>query len=251
MLLTSPDDADSKSIMIVTPTSNFSEAVAQEVLECPNWTRTVASSGAEYSYFGVGPLKSQSSVKVELISPASESVIARYAAAPRKIVLETCDEYAAKPIKPLADWIKNIINGTHEQDRTLLKSDEFILQADSKWTSFPSAENGSVYMQAIALADDLHSIRDLNSKHIPMLKEMKRAGLEVLNTKYNVDPETVRVFFHYPPQFYRLHAHFCLLSNPIADAGVERAHLIDDVIYLLNKDSDHFKNATLSIVLGK
>lgn len=41
-------------------------------------------------------------------------------------------------------------------------------------------------------------------------------------------PAQVRVFFHYPPQFYHLHAHFTALSVEGAGCLTERAVLLDD-----------------------
>ena len=62
---------------------------------------------------------------------------------------------------------------------------------------------------------------------------------------YGVPRSKLRIFFHYHPQFYRLHAHCtrCEHVNPGCEA--ERAHLLRDVEICLERDADHYANATL------
>ena len=190
-------ESNEQTLIVISPNAQFDERVVDEVLACPSWTRTVSSSGAEYSYFAVGPVASQASVKVEIISPAKDAVIARYAPQLRRLQVETPAEYRNKLIPPVAEWIGNIVAGTHEVDRTLLRTDAFVVQADFKWTTFPSREhNGAVYAQGIVFNLALKSLRDLDASHVPLLLEMKRAGLEQLRQKFQVEPDTVRVFFH-------------------------------------------------------
>jgi hypothetical protein len=68
-------------------------------------------------------------------------------------------------------------------------------------------------------------------------------------SRHDVDPASIRVFLHYPPQFWKLHEHFCLVSNSTADAGCEHAHLLDDVVQLLELKSDFNIDATLKVVV--
>ena len=60
----------------------------------------------------------------------------------------------------------------------------------------------------------------------------------------------VRVFVHYPPQFYHLHVHFTALSVDFGVA-VERARLLDDVIDALEADPGHYGQAALTVRLGE
>ena len=61
---------------------------------------------------------------------------------------------------------------------------------------------------------------------------------------YGVPASKVRVFFHYQPQFYRLHAHCAALGAGPA-CGADRAHLLLSVEDALSRDADHFAKATL------
>ena len=61
---------------------------------------------------------------------------------------------------------------------------------------------------------------------------------------YGVPRTRLRVFFHYQPQFYRLHAHCAALDAGPA-CGADRAHLLLSVEDALSRDADHFAKATL------
>ena len=56
---------------------------------------------------------------------------------------------------------------------------------------------------------------------------------------YGLADESLRIFVHYPPQFYHFHVHF---TNVSVDVGVstESAHLLDDIIENLEKDPEHY-----------
>ena len=49
------------------------------------------------------------------------------------------------------------------------------------------------------------------------------------SSRYGVDEADLLCYFHYLPQFYHLHLHVTH-QHVKHDRGVERAHLIDDVV---------------------
>lgn len=76
-----------------------------------------------------------------------------------------------------------------------------------------------------------------------MRDELRRVSLEV----YGVEPGRLRIFFHYQPQFYRLHAHCQRADFVTPGCEAERAHLLSDVVTNLRLDGDYYaKRATLT-----
>lgn len=91
----------------------------------------------------------------------------------------------------------------------------------------------SLYCLAIVHDRSLRSIRDLTASHVKLLQNIRfvivhfgvvwspctlpsftfsisnrDSSLEVLKTKFGVEPSSVRMYFHYQPTYYHLHVHF-------------------------------------------
>lgn len=94
----------------------------------------------------------------------------------------------------------------------------------------------------------MRSLRDLRGEAgaalcDAMARELKAAAWRV----YGVPASKLRVFFHYHPQFYRLHAHCNRIEwvNPGCEA--ERAHLLSSVAQNLRLSEGYYaEQATLS-----
>ena len=56
---------------------------------------------------------------------------------------------------------------------------------------------------------------------------------------------TYRMYFHYPPTFYRLHIHIMSLSLGSMAALVDRAHLLNNVINNLKIDTEYYSKVAL------
>lgn len=97
-------------------------------------------------------------------------------------------------------------------------------------------------------------------------------SLKVLEAKYGLRRSSVRVYVHYLPTYYHLHVHFSHVKIPYGKTTVSplwpfkpelsckllmigthtgKAVLLEDIIYNLSCNSDHYKNATLSIAMGE
>ena len=77
-----------------------------------------------------------------------------------------------------------------------------------------------LYLLAISRDPGLRSLRDLRGEAgaalcDAMARELQNAARDV----YGVPPHRCRIFFHYHPQFYRLHAH-CNVSGANKKEGV-------------------------------
>lgn len=70
----------------------------------------------------------------------------------------------------------------------------------------------------------LHSIRELRGEHLPLLEKVENALREVLEKQLGIGLNHCRMYFHYPPTFYRLHVHVMSLSLESLSCRVERCH---------------------------
>ena len=143
-------------------------------------------------------------------------------------------------------WVYNCTSLQEERERVLLDTTGhggFILSVDTKWkTHAPClttpqeqwglAANSNVndlYCLAIVKPRGLRTIRDLRIEHVPLLASILSEGTARLQAVYGVPAGSLRVFFHYLPQFYHLHVHFTRLSNDFG-CQVERCHLLEGVV---------------------
>ena len=239
-----------------------------------------SESGAEYSYYDATPksnfinmttaLTSRPLFRVELISPASEKQIQRALPVPAHIMFDETPQLYQGVVAPYIQgiidsgtlaWIENVVSGKKEAERLLLDTKDYVLNIDTKWKSHPDPYTvpkeqwkmqtkavGDLYCLAIVKGNSLASIRDLRGDHIPMLKDILSQCPKVIEEVYGVRYNQMRIFFHYHPQFYRLHVHFTRLENEFG-CTVERGHLLLDVIQNLELDSNYYTNRTLTYKL--
>ena len=120
-----------------------------------------------------------------------------------------------------------------------------MVNVDTKWKTHPPLAEGAearqgwggnqewskdLYLLAISKNAALRSIRDLRGPDAVALCESMRDSLRACALQvYGVGADKLRIFFHYQPQFMRLHAHCtrCEHVNPGCEA--ERAHLLTSV----------------------
>jgi hypothetical protein len=78
----------------------------------------------------------------------------------------------------------------------------FMLMLDSKWDGKSIEE---LYCLAICHDRAIACLRDLGPQHLPLLRNIQDQGLRAIEEKYGVAPSRLRVYVHYPPQFYHFH----------------------------------------------
>ena len=108
-----------------------------------------------------------------------------------------------------------------------------------------------LYCLAIAMDENLRSLRDVRARHLPALRAMLSKGREVIARVYGVRAEDMRVYVHYTPQFYNFHVHFQALSAKEVGCATERAHQLEDVIDNVERDGDFYAMANLSLKMGE
>jgi m7GpppX diphosphatase len=57
---------------------------------------------------------------------------------------------------------------------------------------------------------------------------------------------------HHLPSFFHLHIHFCSICADPRQSQATRAHLVEDIIEALERDTDHFAaKASITYILGE
>lgn len=87
----------------------------------------------------------------------------------------------------------------------------------------------------------LQSLRDLTGEHLPLLKRVQESINQVLIDNFGIKYENVRVYFHYPPTFYRLHIHIMHLALESLSCRVERCHDLNLVIQNIGIKSSYYQ----------
>ncbi|XP_036718018.1 m7GpppX diphosphatase isoform X2 [Balaenoptera musculus] len=171
-----------------------------------------------YSTYHLFPPRQLSDVKTTVVYPATEKHLQKYLHRDLRLVRETGDDY------------RNV---------TLphLESQSLSVQLDD------------LYLIAICHRRDIKSLRDLTPEHLPLLRNILQEGQEAILQRYQVAGDRLRVYLHYLPSYYHLHVHFTALGFEAPGAGVERAHLLAEVIENLEQDPEHYGRRTLTFAL--
>ena len=158
---------------------------------------------------------------------------------------EIYKKFTLPHIKLGPEWMRNIITGKREQEYILYQDDDFVFMPDIKWDGNPT----SAYCLAIAKDANIKSIRDLTSEHIPMLEHIYKTGISIMEKKYEVSEDSLRVYFHYHPTYWQLHIHFVSLSIERDGNSVDYAITLHTVIQNLKLSSTYYQDATLETLV--
>ena len=131
-------------------------------------------------------------------------------------------------------------------EQLLIDTSQFVVSIDTKWRSdlpplAPPREEDLYCLGIVKKEKDSSSIatlRDLRGKHIPMLNNLQKDGLAVIEKIYGIQSDQIRCYFHYQPQFYHFRVLFTRLENKIG-AAVERGQLLIDIIQNLDLFSEN------------
>ncbi|KAG0258317.1 hypothetical protein DFQ27_004693 [Actinomortierella ambigua] len=199
-------------------------------------------------------------LKISVIHPATEAHIVKYSKQERKMVTETAEIYRARVLpwienqpKSRIQWVYNILNGSKEQDDILFRDNDpdtgFIVLPDSKWDRKTLS---SLYLLAISMRSDVRSMRDLTTKHLPMLKNIREKALKMVPEKFpGVASDEVRLFVHYHPSYYHFHVHITHVQAQVPGSTVGQSHLLENIIDNIEHiDPDYYSKINLRFALG-
>lgn len=203
-------------------------------------------------------------IKINVICPATEVHIRKYSRQQVHMVHETLALYA-RVVKPYIDafpasrtqWVEDILSGASEAEKVLFRSPAtdphgFLILPDMKWDL---STVSALYLVALALGHSVRSLRDLRRVHVPMLKSIRSKAYSIVKERWALEPSELRCFVHYQPSYYHFHVHI-VNTNYVGLAGmsVGQAHLLDDIISMLELDPESgpsiFERVTLTYGLG-
>lgn len=180
-----------------------------------------------------------------LIYPASEMHLRKYNNSYRYYI-ETYEDYLRKGDFLKNSWIDNIILKKDVQEKVFFENDDYLIIADYKWDQ---ADMEKAYLLLIFKDSKLRSLRDLEDTEI--LIKAKKIIYETTKS-LGIPEESLCIFFHYRPSYFRLHIHIVNISRSIHPIGsFSRIILLDDAIMNLNIDPGYYKKECCYIGLIK
>eukprot|EP00629_Pelagomonadales_sp_RCC1024_P000694 CAMPEP_0119280932 /NCGR_PEP_ID=MMETSP1329-20130426/23681_1 /TAXON_ID=114041 /ORGANISM="Genus nov. species nov., Strain RCC1024" /LENGTH=309 /DNA_ID=CAMNT_0007281533 /DNA_START=204 /DNA_END=1129 /DNA_ORIENTATION=+ len=252
---------DVKQRAAILEEGNWKGSIHHLALELTNY------SGAEYSYYAGHDPISGANYDVEAIWPASARQVQRKRPSDYEVMEETPELYrrVAGPFaraqaldRRASGWIDKVCSLEYERERNLVDDAAFVINVDTKWTShgdFASDRaswrgapwTSDLYLLAISKDPALVSLRDLRGPEGAALVRRMRDALRATAAEvYGVPATKLRVFFHYQPQFYRLHAHCARAEHCNPGTECDRAHLLTTVAGNLDLHPDYYAAATLT-----
>ena len=195
-------------------------------------------------------------MQVNLVYPATETLINKYSKQEIYSVKETAEVYS-KYTKPhfidkiessSYEWMLNVLNETKEKELCVFENEHFKLQKDYK---FNEGDLSTLYLLAIPKqAPDLklHSIRDLRKDHLEMLKSIQEESYKAIEQHFGLPKHKVYAYFHYLPTYYLLHVHFVHVDGQAIDK--REMQPLEVVIQNIEMFKDYYKKATLNYSIG-
>ena len=224
-------------------------------------------SGAEYSYYAATDPTTGATYDLEAVWPAPERLVQRKRPAEICVVEETAEAYD-RVVRPFAEaqaarigWIDAVCALEKERERNLHACDAFVVNVDTKWSTHGPFDadratwrgadwTRDLYLLAISKDASLKSMRDLRGPDgAGLCRAMRAALLRCAADVYGVPATKLRVFFHYQPQFYRLHAHCTRAEHTNPGCECDRAHLLTTVAANLDLAPDYYARAPLTYKL--
>jgi len=199
-------------------------------------------------------------IKINVICPATDVHVRKYSKQEQVIVHETPELYEIF-VKPYisafpasrTQWVENILTGLSEQSKILYSSPSFVILPDMKWDLKTVS---SLYLVSIVQDRTIRSMRDLRKCHIGLLKDIRREAARIVSEKWGLGNGSLRIYVHYQPSYYHFHVHIVNANYQAGMLGmtVGQAHLLDDIISLLELDPDDgpgiYERMTLTYGLG-
>ncbi|XP_058806145.1 m7GpppX diphosphatase-like [Phymastichus coffea] len=207
-----------------------------------------------YGNYECFPTREHNGLNTIIIHPASQKHLDKFSRKELYIVEETYEIYE-KITRPHIEstafslqWVDNILDYKAEFDKIIYedkdKENGFLMLPDLKW-------DGSIQsLNILVLAKKrIKSLRELNETHLPLLKNIRDTGRDVIKKQYNLPSSQIRTYIHYQPSYYHLHVHFTYLMFETPGIYCEKAHLLSTVISNIETCSDYYQKAVLSFVV--
>jgi len=249
----SVNDSDDPAILIMEKLP-FAEASVKGILSDKSSVGQEFSNDI-YGQYSVKPDPLHNTVKANVIHPATQKHIAKYLSSKGYLVEESPLLYQAVTLPFLEkeqftlDWVYNVLEHKKEVERIIYEDPDrdvgFILAPDFKWSG---KQVEDLYCLAIIHKRGIKSIRDLNTTHLPMLKNILSGSMTAIKEKYGLEESQIRAYLHYQPSYYHLHVHFTNVEYSAPGINTEKSHLLTSVINNIERSGNYYKNANLTFL---
>lgn len=144
-------------------------------------------------------------------------------------------------------WIYEILDGTRESEQVILDTADFALIPDIDANTEHTANWLAVFKDR-----SLRSLRDLQGRHVPMLRTARDLCVARIVEHTGLPREQVMCYFHYLPSVFQLHMHVCAPYGHYTTPDIFKIHPVDNVISNLQIDGSFYRKATITtVVVGK
>lgn len=150
-------------------------------------------------------------------------------------------EYIAQKTKDKdKQWIYSLIDGKYSDEELVYRDDkDFMICRD--------IHPGSDKRYLVIFKDrKLKTIRDLDQSHVPMLERVNQAVRDFLSVEHREDGRKYRIFFHYTPSVFQLHAHVTMMNAHHQNTRIQPLHLL---VRNLKESSTWYKDGLILISL--
>jgi len=247
-------DKEGDGILILEKTP-FNKSTVSNVLS--NCSAELQMQNDIYGSYQAFPRSEYNAIKATVIHPATSKHTAKYTAQKHFMIVESPEDYKKITqyyINSLPQfsmqWVYNILDHKSEAERIVYedldKDTGFVLLPDLKWDC---KQVEDLYMVAIVQRRDIRSIRDLNDKHLPLLRNLQSSCLKAIEEKYKVTSHQLKAYIHYQPSYYHLHVHFTHLHYEAPGTESGRAHLLAEVISNIELLSDYYQRSTIQFTV--
>lgn len=142
-------------------------------------------------------------------------------------------------------WVINAFGSNPKREKIVNDNDEFMTLIDWNWKNF--SDITKLHLLSFVKDLSIRCIRDLNENHINFLLDIKNTVLNLIEERYSLTRDNIRVFFHYLPSTWILHIHFTHMNVRPEINEI----LFDEVIDNLSRDSNYYKNAIMTVHTSK
>jgi len=191
---------------------------------------------------------------LEFIYPATEKIIEKNRIKKNTLFQETYEIYLNKHLEfinsiPEKDtaWIKNVLHDEKNTQEKLIHLEEnhFKILQDLKFAGTDKA-----YCLGLVFNDKIKSLRDLNERHIPLLENLLNIGRKAVGKYFNVNNKNIRMYVHYPPQFYHFHVHMVDVDIDVeSSAIINRAIDLHTILQNIKLKGDYYQKIDIEFSL--
>ncbi|KAJ3588102.1 hypothetical protein NHX12_011697 [Muraenolepis orangiensis] len=247
---------DGQEAVVILQKTPITEDTVAEMLSDGSSRLTLEMRNDIYSTYQLQPPAHLNVIKATVVCPATAKHVKKYQGQESFLVEETGEDYRSITLPYIQgqsfslQWVFNILEKIAEAERIVYEDPDpdvgFVLLPDFKWDQ---KQNHDLYLIAIVHQRGLKSLRDLTAAHLPLLQNICNKGKEAILQRYGVAANKLRIYFHYQPSYYHLHVHFSTLGSEAPGCGVERAHLLSDVLQNLRSDDLYYSRRSLCFPL--